>query len=222
MILTTIEIPGNVPEHIRNYLGLLTGEAQDLFCAWGIFKDISVDAEENIALINKTSPHFFRRVQCVLFEHLIIGVARLSDPQMQGKNRNLTFADLFEGGKMSQLKALEEKARNIREIRNKIVGHLDLNCGIDPSLLPNKGTIREIRESIELIEEIIEMAWQKWTGGSFIPFLQETVEIFNCLKKAEVYDRLEKNGSVPEFFWNYPEDWIQKFLATPQQPRKDS
>jgi hypothetical protein len=221
MILTTFEVPTSVPEPIRKYLGLLSGESQDLHCAWGIFKDISVDAHDNIALINKTSPKFFRRLQGVFFEHLIIGVARFTDHQMQGKNRNLSLVELFEGGKIPQLDSLERKSKNIREIRNKIVAHLDLDCGLDPSLLPNKGTIREIRESIELIEEIIEMAWQKWAGGSSPTFVPETIEILNCLKKAEVYDRLEAKGFVPENYWNYPDDLIQNFLGSSPKARKD-
>jgi hypothetical protein len=221
MILTKIIVPEEVPEKIRDYLGILTGEAQDLRCAWGIFKDFSLDAEENIALANRTSPKFFRRIQCILFEHLIISVARFSDPQMQGKNRNLTFSDLFENDKVPQIETLKEKAKNIRDIRNKIIAHLDLDCGLNPDLLPNKGIIREIRECIELIDEIMEAAWQKWTNGSCPTFLPESIEILNSLKKAEAYDRLEKKGAVPENFWNYPEDLIQNFLGTFPKARKD-
>jgi hypothetical protein len=223
MILTTVKIE-DAPEHIHEQLGLLTGEAQDLYCAWQIFKDISIEVPETIALINKTSPFFFKRMQNLLFEHLIIGVARFTDPQLQGKNRNLTLHDLFEKDTPPQLAELEKTACNIREIRNKIVGHLDYKCGLDPTSLPNKGIIREIRESIELIEQVIEIAWQKWASGVYSISsiaLSETVEVVNCLQKAAVYDRLEKAGHVPENFWNYPEDWIQKFLATSQQHRKN-
>jgi hypothetical protein len=224
MILTTVNIE-DAPENIRKPLGLLTGEAQDLFCAWTIFKDITVNVPETIVLINKTSPLFFKRVQSILFEHLIIGVARLTDPSSQLGHRNLTLHDLFDGQKPTQFAELEKTASNIREIRRKIVGHLDYECGIDPSSLPNKGIISEIRKSLELIEQIIELAWDKWTGSVYsISSMgsSATIEILNCLQKAEVYDRLEKKGAVPENFWNYPEDLIQNVLGTLPQAQKDS
>jgi hypothetical protein len=224
MILTTVKIE-DAPEHIREPLGLLTGEAQDLYCAWEIFKEISIDTTENIALINKTSPFFFRRLQNLLFEHLIIGVARFTDPQTQRGHRNLTLHDLFDGDEPARLGELEKMASNIREIRRKIVGHLDYKCGIDPSSLPNKGIIAEIRKSLELIEQLIEIAWGKWTNSVYsISSMgsSETVEILNCLKKAEIYNRLEKKGVVPENLWNYPEDLIQNFLGAFSRARKES
>ena len=113
MILTTVKIE-DAPEKIREPLGLLSGEAQDLYCAWQIFKDISIDVPETIALINKTSPFFFKRIQNILFEHLIIGIARLTDPPSQCGHRNLTFHDLFDGQKPAQLMELEITASNIR------------------------------------------------------------------------------------------------------------
>lgn len=50
----------------------------------------------------------------------------------------------------------------------------------------------------------------------------ETVEILNCLQKAEIYDCLEKKGAVAENLWDYPGDLIQNFLGTFRQARKDS
>ena len=224
MILTTVNID-DAPENIRQPLGLLTGEAQDLYCAWLIFKDISIDVPETIALINKTSPFFFKRIQNILFEHLIIGVARLTDPPSQFGHRNLTLHDLFDGQKPSQLNELETTASNIREIRRKIVGHLDYQCGIDPSSLPNKGIIADIRKSLELIEAILQLAWERWTGniyGISSVAASETIEILKCLQKAEIYDRLEKNKVVPEGLWNYPEDLIQNFIGALPHSQKNS
>lgn len=222
MILTTVKID-DAPENIRKPLGLLTGEAQDLYCAWQIFKETGIDVPEMVALINKTAPLFFIRIQKILLEHLIIGVARLTDPPSQFGHRNLTFHDLFDGQKPEQIHQLEIAASNIRKIKIKIVGHLDFESGIDPSSLPNTGIIADIRKSLELMEQIIELAWEKWTGNVYsISSMgsSATIEVLRCLQKAEVYGRLEENKVVPEGFWNYPEDWIQKFLATaPQAPK---
>jgi hypothetical protein len=163
------------------------------------------------------------RIQQILFEHLIIGVARLTDPPLQFRHRNLTLNDLFDGQKPVQIEQLATTASKIRTIRQKIVGHLDYESGIDPSSLPNKGIISDIRKSLELIEQIIQLAWEKWTGNVYsISSMGSsvTIELLKCLQKAEIYDRLEKNKIVSEGLWNYPEEWIQKFLATAQQAPK--
>jgi hypothetical protein len=193
-------------------LGLLTGEAHDLYCVWQIFKETSIEVPETIDLINKTAPLFFKRIQKLLFEHLIIGVARFTDPQEQGKNRNLTLYALFDAEIPAQLEELGTTAKNIREIRKKIVAHLDLKAGIDPSCLPNRAIISDIRKSIELIEAIIEIAWEKWAGSILGANCSETIEILNCLQKVFAYDRLEKKGIVPEGFWNYPKDMAENYL----------
>ena len=219
MILTKIEVPECVPDNVRAPLSLLTGEALDLSSDWKLFNGLFVDAAENIELINKTAPMFFQRIQSLLYESLLIGVSRFTDRQsMRNGNQNLVLDDLFTDEKPSQLKELEETTQNIRKIRHKVVGHLDREYGFNPSLLPDKNVISEIKKSVELIEKIIDEAWQKWASeNNFIATFcftgpSETIEILNCLQKAHIYDRLENEKIVPEIFWNYPEDMVENYF----------
>src|SRR5258708_2950347 len=116
MILTTIQVPDTVPERLKKPLGLLTGEVQDLHCARCLFWDLCIDNPETVNLINRTAPRFFRRVQTILFEHLVLGIARLTDPSSTAGNRNLGLRDLFVGSPPAQLAALEAQAADIRKI----------------------------------------------------------------------------------------------------------
>jgi hypothetical protein len=213
MILKKIDVPESVPANIREQLRLLTGEVQDLVTDWQIFEQIS--AQENMSLMNNTAPEFFRRIQEVLFEHLIIGIARLSETPQQGGKQNLTFDHLFfdKPAELDKLIEFVGKAPNIRRIRNKLVAHLDFACGLDSNDLTDNKTLTEIKESIELMEAIIERAWLKWTKGSFV-VTHPGPEIFNCLQKAVVYDVLEVKGKVPPNFWNWPDDMRLDFFGT--------
>lgn len=212
MILKKFEVPEYVPADMRGPLGLLTGEVQDLVTDWLLFEQIR--AQENLDLMNNTAPEFFLRFQEVLFEHLIIGIARLTDTAQQGDKQNLTFNHLFinQPAELDKLVEFVKKAANIRKIRNKLVAHLDFACGLDPNDLTNDKTLAEIKESIELMEGIVEGAWVKWAKGSFV-VTRPGPEIFNSLQKAVVYDDLEANNKVPPNFWNWPEDMRRDIFA---------
>jgi hypothetical protein len=191
---------------------LLTGEVQDMVTDWVLFEQIS--AQGNMSLMNKMAPEFFRRIQEVLFEHLILGIARLTDTAQRGGKQNLTFDYLFldKPAELDKLVDLVEKAPNIRKIRNKLVAHLDLACGLDPNDLTDDKTWTEIKESIELMEAIVERAWAKWAKGSSPVTRAGISEIFNCLQKADAYDVLEAKKKVPPDFWNWPEDMRSDFF----------
>lgn len=184
MILQKVEVPESVPVHIRQPLGLLTGEAQELHCVFLTFQELYEKSRGNIPLLNQTAPKFFGRIKYILFEHLIIGIARFTDPEIQGKNRNITLRDLFDGTKPPELEELQRKAKNIRTIRKKIVAHLDRDSGLDTTLLPKERIFRDVRESIELIDAIIIIAWKKWTGQEFVMHGSDAPELLSSLKKA--------------------------------------
>jgi hypothetical protein len=212
MILKKFDVPECVPAQIREPMRLLTGEVQDMVTDWVLFEQIS--AQGNMSLMNKMAPEFFRRIQEVLFEHLILGIARLTDTAQRGGKQNLTFDYLFldKPAELDKLVDLVEKAPNIRKIRNKLVAHLDLACGLDPNDLTDDKTWTEIKESIELMEAIVERAWAKWAKGSSPVTRAGISEIFNCLQKADAYDVLEAKKKVPPDFWNWPEDMRSDFF----------
>lgn len=213
MILTTVEVPESVPQHLKKPLSVLTGEVQDLHCARCLFWDLCIDTPETVTLINRTAPHFFRRVQTILFEHLVLGIARLTDPSSTAGNRNLGLRDLFVGSSPAQLATLEVQAADIRKIRSKIVAHLDWNVGLDPSGLPGDKVFRKLRACTNLMVEIINLAWVQWCGGGYVMPDSDAMEITNCLKKAVAYDQLEDVGLAMENFWNAPEDLKRDFLT---------
>jgi hypothetical protein len=184
MILTTINVPDCVPEGIRGPLGVLTGEAQDLRWAFLTFQELYNSSSGNIPLLNLTAPKFFLHLKSLLFEHLLVGISRLTDPPGQGSHSNLTFCKLFDGNPPSELLKLEATAKPLREIRNKIGVHLDLQCGLDTTSLPNKGIYVAIIESVTLIQTIIDLAWQRWTADGFTMCESDAPELLSCLKKS--------------------------------------
>jgi hypothetical protein len=221
MILTFQAVPEAVPEAFRKPLELLTGEVRDLYSVrlllWDLWINSPGEQNPNIRLILDTAPDFFVRMRSILYEHLIGGIARLTDPPAIGKNQNLTFNSLFPSQKPPAIATLQQEAEPIRIIRHKIVAHLDHAAGLNPGMLPNDQTFRKIRVCIGLMDEIIGLAWKQWTnGGTLGKPDSDSMEIMNCLQKAEAYDILEREGLVMPDFWNAPEDIRREYLAKRQ------
>jgi hypothetical protein len=182
-ILKEIKAPDSVPEHMRKVLGLLMGEAHDLRLVFLTFQGLYKQSEGNIPLLEKTAPRFFGLISGVLLEHLIIGIARFTDPEMSGDKRNLTLRALFEKEKPPELDQLHQKSGNIRVIRNKIIAHLDWEAGLMPNEYLKQVSYSEIRELTELIETIAKKAWTEWTGNHFVFDESLAPDILDCLAR---------------------------------------
>jgi hypothetical protein len=219
MILKKVNVPDSVPQHMREPLGLLTGEVWDLHSAKCLLWDICIDVPETVNLILATAPQFFGHIQSILFEHLISGIARLTDPAEQGQFRNLTFDSIFDSNKTPKILELQVAAKDVRDIRRKIVAHLDYTVGLNPNLLPNDRPFAKIRKCVDLMVEIVDLAWAKWTGGGAFPMeCTDAMEVINCLQKARAYELLEQNGVIAENFWNFPEDMKADVLHKMNEP----
>lgn len=94
---------------------------------------------ETIALLNDTAGQLFGTVRKVLWEHVLLYVARLTDDVGTGSRRNLTLLRLPEEIDDPVLKQHIEgllaeavpEWRDVRTLRNKWLAHVDLYVGTD-------------------------------------------------------------------------------------------
>jgi thermostable 8-oxoguanine DNA glycosylase len=114
-----------------------------LRAVWAHYQIIFEGSDLKRELLQNTAPTFFRDLNSVLIEHLILQICKLTDPESTriGKNvySNLTTQFLFNNADFS--KAPRELAKltklvarinafraRIVPARNKLIGHLDLNA----------------------------------------------------------------------------------------------
>jgi AbiU2 len=231
-LVTKFEVPKNVPEQIRESLELLTGAAFVLSRSWQLYRGLFIEAPKNLELAKKNAPDFFEWVQIVLYKDILMGISRFTDNNsLHKENQSVCLAELFVETKLALLKELSqlaEKSKNIRKVRNKVIAHLDRKYATNPNLLPTKKILTEIEQSVELIEKIIDMAWRKWVStDKFVATISfggeaDASQILRNLKKAEIYDRLERSKVVPWGLWSHPEDLIQKFIGALPHSQKNS
>jgi hypothetical protein len=173
--------------------------------------------------LNDTAPGFFREIQRMFWNEMIISVARLMDPfeqGKQGKHKNLSLQILpklardngwrFE----SEIVELIEKAKKVAEPaiaqRMKRIAHRDLPTALHKVVLDKVG-IKEIEEALVLAGKAINVVYLNLTGSEWSWDLiahRDVDELIHHLKMATIYRDLtdkEKDWVREDELWRNSE-----------------
>ncbi|MGU3345806.1 AbiU2 domain-containing protein [Pseudomonas monsensis] len=111
----------------------LNQQILELHLVWEQYTQLFGEGEETVNLLNRTAGLFFKVVQDELWDSVLLGVSKLTDPAQTGKNKNLSIrslpdliADSVLRGRVLDLcdEALK-KAEHARDHRNKRIAHQD-------------------------------------------------------------------------------------------------
>lgn len=105
----------------------------ELHVVWQQYRQLFGDEPETVHLLNRTSGLFFKIVQDELWDSVLLGISRMTDPPQTGKRKNLTVQSLpaliDDPALRSEIQALCDKAlisaAFAREHRNKRIAHQD-------------------------------------------------------------------------------------------------
>ena len=110
-------------------------ELVELHILWQQYRQLFGSDSDTVQLLNRTAGLFFRVVQDELWDSVLLGVSRMTDPPATGRNRNLTIQSLpalisdpdlsKEAQNLCSVAATE--AEFAREHRNKRIAHQDHN-----------------------------------------------------------------------------------------------
>ena len=118
---------------------------------WQQYRILFAESEERIELLNGVAGFFFRVIQDVLFENVVLHIARLTDPTQSVGKDNLTLFRLAEFVKEPKLalevKSLAERAKAAatfaRDWRNRHLAHTDLALALGDQAKPLPPISRE-------------------------------------------------------------------------------
>ena len=108
---------------------------------WAHYQTLFEGSDLKRELLQSTANTFFRDLNLMLIEHLILQICKLTDPESTGKKRNLTVEFLIKNSDFSKFPAELAKLQKIaarigkfRErivpARNQLIGHLDLEAAL--------------------------------------------------------------------------------------------
>lgn len=110
-------------------------ELVELHVLWQQYRQLFGDSTDTVQLLNRTAGLFFKIVQDELWDSVLLGVSRMTDPSSTGKKKNLTVLSLSPLITDSALRAEVQDlctkavtaAEFAREHRNKRIAHQDHN-----------------------------------------------------------------------------------------------
>ena len=122
-----------------------------LHAKWQQYRILFAESPDRIELLNGVAGFFFRVIQDVLFENVVLHIARLTDPPQSVGKDNLTLLRLAETVKEPELslevKNLAEQAKAAADFarvwRNRHLAHRDLALAVDDRATPLPGISRE-------------------------------------------------------------------------------
>jgi len=128
----------------------------ELHVVWQQYRQLYGADDDTIQLLNRTAGLFFKIIQDELWDSVLLGISRMTDPPSTGSSKNLTIqsfpaliADPALRAKVEALcQAALDDAAFAREHRNKRIAHQDHGYATDRESNPLKGVSRERVESM--------------------------------------------------------------------------
>jgi len=150
----------------------------DLFIEWDRFKFL-FSSQKQVVLLDETASLFFRYIQRIMLNDVILHISRLTDKKDMGKNKNLTILclpDLFDVPETKEKKekidclcdAALKTVENIREVRHKLLAHSGKNIALKLSPAPGlKKYVKQVDDAIAAICEPLNKICQFSSEPSF-------------------------------------------------------
>jgi hypothetical protein len=148
----------------------LCQEVASLQSKWDFYLEL-FGKEQNTNLLSELARFSFNIVEESLRFDMIMAICRLSDPLKSVGQENLSFARLVENcSDVSGLDVLrtefQKACEPVRQLRNKRVGHKDLNTFIKPSENPLAGIDKEHMDLIvKLASNILKAVFQHYVAA---------------------------------------------------------
>ena len=150
-----------LPQDICEIFMWLCQDVSALQSKWDFYIEIFGKAE-NTRLLSNLAPWSFNIIEESLRNDMTMTICRLCDPPISFSKENLSLATLVEKCNViedldARLIEFQSACKPISRLRNKQVGHNDLNTKISPRNNPLPGITRtQIEKIIELASEILK------------------------------------------------------------------
>jgi hypothetical protein len=147
----------------------------ELHVLWQQYRQLFGDDAETVHLLNRTAGLFFKIVQDELWDSVLLGVSRMTDPPATGKNKNLTIQSLppliTDLALRAEVRSLCDKAVDsaefAREHRNKRIAHQDHNYlsnrGSDPLSGISRALVEQMLAALRAVLNRLELHFRDST-----------------------------------------------------------
>lgn len=223
---TAEEALANYKEAMGDDLGIifhhLLQETWSLSAVWDQYETLFAN-KDRVTLINEAGGFFFRNVQDVFFNHVLLGICRLTDPPRNGKKDNLTIQRLpnlvaeviRRDVELAISKAISASVFS-RDWRNRSIAHNDLGRYTNVSAPLEPATRLGVTAAITAIHEVLRIISMEYRESDLILFENGDDAAFRLLHqlrngrlfKQEQVARIAA-GNIRDADYDIPE-WLKR------------
>lgn len=213
----------------------LVSDFEDLLSQWDMYRAFFGTNPKRVELLNSVSGKVAHRIQTSLFQSVLLGLSKISEPMKGSPEKSqisidkLQFFTSEDSGKRT-LKSLSKRARNkckfAKNWSDKMIAHNDWTIRTGQAEL-EIATRQKIEEALQSIAEVIQFFGQENLDRTYI---FEFIEILNgdeltfleVLYEGEKVVRARKDERDSAFHnWQYESptstykypDWLQRAEA---------
>lgn len=161
---TEQQLPAMEPG-VSEAVTILSAQLVELHVIWDQFFALYADAS-TVAVLNRNSGLFFKIVQDVLWDRVLLGICRLLDPDVKGRDKNLTLRSLpplitdveFKAKVQQACDDASLTAKFALDHRNKRIAHQDHQYTTNPELFEMKPVSRQsIDQMLESLRAVMRL-----------------------------------------------------------------
>ncbi len=193
-------------------IGELFFELHNVTCGlqliWQDYRALFGTSQERIELLNHSASSFFGRLDHILRHDIFLRIARLTDPPATGRHANASLAQL--AGRLrphldtsrtaelsTKLQELEDCCAPMRDLRNRMLAHDDLDTALHfhPDPLPgiSRANIESALECIRSLLNYVESLFRTSTTYYKQVIATGTAEsLIAALERARKHEQCEE------------------------------
>uniref|UniRef100_UPI001E4A4216 AbiU2 domain-containing protein n=2 Tax=Vibrionaceae TaxID=641 RepID=UPI001E4A4216 len=149
--------------HMEEIYKVLSREVTELHYRWTVYREVYAQGEDVTKLLNENGASFFYFVDFLMLDHVALTFSKLTDPNRQGSNDNLSLKQLVVCANdqkntllaqelSSDFDTLKLACGKFRLLRNKRIAHADLIHSLGQAKEPLSGFSREyVEEALKLL-----------------------------------------------------------------------
>jgi hypothetical protein len=170
---TRKEYCGVMGEELGTTYHLLWNECALLHMRWDEYIEMFGKSQAQFDTMNSVAPGFFKHVQDMSWESILLHLCRFADPAKVGSRRTLSLDVLLTmraSQRVPELRKLVSEARSkikfAQDWRNRSIAHADLEHSRNKTAKPLEPASRiHVREALAAIVVVLEAVDGHFTGG---------------------------------------------------------
>lgn len=182
----------------KAYFDALLDETSSLLALWYQWEALFDRPQDQLDRIGQAGNLLFGSIERVFYRDVVLGICRLTDPEYQGKNKNISIfhflsASYKNDSRLQELvNDVDTKTRSIRVWRNKRISHIDAGTGV--GWRPPQGCERRaVSGALQAVFSVLRYVSSVYHGTDLLPDSLKP-QISGSIEKTISYIFPQKNS----------------------------